>query len=155
VPRAPNPEGYLTPEQLELDPADIKTLSAYLDERRLLTTRLDIRPPAYYWVACRSKLRASPGADQAQVEATVLKRLYHFLNPLKGGPDGAGWPFGRTLYLSDVYQCLQGIPNVQFVRSVELYAVKPGSGPTGQPVESVDVIAHGVVASGTHTVEFV
>ena len=108
IPRVANPQRYVSPEQLELNAVDVQRLDAYLDERRLLTTRLDIRPPAYYWVACKVQLRASPGVDQAEVEAEALTRLYRFLNPLTGGADGKGWPFGRDLFTSDVYQCLQG-----------------------------------------------
>ncbi|MFQ5401118.1 MAG: putative baseplate assembly protein [Anaerolineae bacterium] len=155
VPRVPNPAGYLDPAQLELNEADMAALAAYLDERRLLTTRVDVRAPAYRWVAARVQLRAAPGADQAEVEAEVLARLYRFLNPLTGGPDGKGWPFGRDLFLSDVYQCLQGISNVQFVRNVELFAAAPGGGPQGDAAESLEIVAHGVVASGVHEVEFV
>jgi len=155
VPRVPNPAEYLDPAQLELNEADITALAAYLDERRLLTTRVDVRAPAYRWVAVRAQLRAAPGADQAEVEAEVLVRLYRFLNPLTGGPDGKGWPFGRDLFLSDVYQCLQGISNVQFVRNVELFAAAPGGGPQGDAAESLEIVAHGVVASGVHEVAFV
>ena len=155
IPRVAHPEGYLAPEQLELDQDDVSALKTYLDERRLLTTRLDIRPPAYYWVACRVQLRASPGVPQAEVEADVLQRLYRFLNPLTGGPDGKGWPFGRDLYVSDVYQCLQGMPNVQFIRSVQMYAARPGGAAQGEAVESLEIIAHGVAVSGAHEIEFV
>jgi predicted phage baseplate assembly protein len=155
IPRIVHPEGFLKPEQLELEPEDVKVLTAYLDERRLLTTRLDIRPPAYHWVAVKVKLQAAPGASQAQVEAQVRARLYHFLNPLCGGANGTGWPFGRDLFASDVYQCLQGMPNVQFIRSADLYAAKPGGEAQGEAVESLEVLEHGVIASGLHTVEFV
>lgn len=154
IPRINQPGKYLEPAQLELDAEDVKRLSAVLDERRLLTTRVDLRPPAYYWVSIKAKLRPAPGADPAVVEADVLKRLYSFLNPLTGGPDGKGWPFGRTLYVSDVYQCLQGIPNVQFIRGVEMYSAKPGGEAQGSAVETIEVVAHGVIASGKHTVEF-
>lgn len=155
IPRVPRAAGPLQPEQLELRDEDVKLLTAYLDERRLLTTRVDVRPPAYYWVSVKVQLRAAPGADQAAVEAQVLARLYRFLNPLTGGPDEAGWPFGRDLFASDVYQCLQGIPDVQFIRGVEMYAAQPGGEAKGDPIESLEVIAHGVVASGQHAVEFV
>jgi predicted phage baseplate assembly protein len=155
IPRVARPEGYLDPEQLTLDSNDVEALTAYLDERRLLTTRLDIRPPAYYWVACRVQLRAAPGVAQAEVEGEALRRLYRFLNPLTGGPDGKGWPFGRDLFVSDVYQCLQGLPNVQFIRGVQVYAARPGGAAQGDPVETLEVLAHGVVASGAHQIEFV
>jgi predicted phage baseplate assembly protein len=155
IPRVAQPEGYLEPEALDLDQEHVQALTAYLDERRMLTTRLDIRSPAYYWVACNVQLRIAPGADRDAVEAEVLGRLHRFLNPLVGGASGEGWDFGRDLFVSDVYQSLQGIRNVQFIRSVEMYAAQPGGAPRGDPVESLEVIAHGVIASGTHTVTFV
>jgi hypothetical protein len=135
--------------------ADIATLSSYLDQRRLLTTRLDIRAPAYRWVAVKAQLRATPGTSQEEVEAEVLARLYRFLNPLVGGPQGTGWPFGRDLFVSDVYQSLQNTPNVQFIRGVEMYAAGEGGAAEGKPVESLEVVSHGVIASGIHEVEFI
>jgi predicted phage baseplate assembly protein len=155
IPRLPEPQGYLAPESLALDEDDLLKLRMYMDERRLLTCRLDIRPPAYLWTAVRVQLHASPDVAKADVESEVLTRLYRFLNPLSGGPEGRGWPFGRTLYLSDVYQSLQGVPGVQFVRSVDLFATRPGGAPEGNPVEMIEVIAHGVIASGKHEVRFI
>ena len=155
IPRVPHPEGYLTPKQLELDSSTIAALKIYLDERRLLTTRLDVRSPAYQWVAVKVKLRASPGMDPAKVQAEVLDRLYRFINPLIGGLEGKGWVFNRDLFISDVYQCLQGTPNVQFIRAVEMYKASSSGTPTGDPIESLEVLAHSTLASGKHTVEFV
>jgi predicted phage baseplate assembly protein len=155
IPRMPYPEGFLDPDRLRPKDRDVQALSAYLDERRLLTTQLDVRPPAYIWAAVRAKLRAAPEADQTAVEAEVLNRLYRFLNPLTGGPEGSGWPFGRDLFVSDVYQCLQGMPDVQFIRGVEMYGAQPGGDASGEPVEHLEVLAHGVIASGLHSVEFV
>ena len=155
IPRVPDPAGYLSPEQLTLRDEDVQKLTIFLDERRLLTTRLDIRPPAYQWVAVQVQLRAAPGVDTRLLEAETLARLYRFLNPLTGGPDGEGWSFGRSLFISDVYQCLQGIPNVQFVRSVEMFAARPDGSPQGSAVESLEVVAHGVIASGRHSLKFI
>lgn len=155
IPRVANAAGYLQPAELELAEDDVQALNAYLDERRLLTTRLDIRAPAYRWVAVRVQLRASPGADRDKVRRAVLDRLFHFLNPLTGGAHGGGWPFGRDLFLSDVYQSLQGLSNVQFIRNVQLFPVSPDGAPEGDPVESLEVVTHGVVASARHEVEFV
>ncbi len=155
IPRLPKPEGKLDPQLLTLKPEDVAALSDYLDQRRLLTTRLDIRPPAYQWVSVKVKMRSAPGSDQSTVEQEVLSRLYRYLNPLTGGPDGNGWPFGRHLFISDVYQCLQGVANVLFIRSVEMSSARPDGAPVGDPVESLEVVAHGVIASGNHSVEFV
>jgi len=155
VPRLPDPARYLAPEELELREEDADMLTAYLDERRLLTTRLSVRAPAYRWVAVRVRLRAAPGADESAVEAGVIERLHRLLNPLTGGPEGNGWPFGRDLFVSDVYQSLQGIPDVHFIRGVEMYPARAGGQAEGEPVEELEVVAHGVIVSGRHEVEFI
>ena len=155
VPRLPQPEGYLSPEQLELPGPMINSLKAYLDERRLLTTRLDVRSPSYQWVTVKVKLRANPGADAEEVQSEVLRRLYRFINPLTGGADGKGWPFDRDLYVSDVYQCLQGTPDVQFIRAVEVYKASPSGEASGKPIETLEALAHSTMASGRHELEWV
>lgn len=146
--------GYLSPEELRAPDQEIASLTAYLDEHRLLTTRLNVRVPAYRWVSVRVSLGAAPGADRDRLEEEVLTRLYRYLNPLTGGNEGKGWPFGRDLFVGDVYQCLRDVPDVLFTRQVELFLAEPGGERTGDPVERVDVVAHGVIASGVHTVEF-
>jgi predicted phage baseplate assembly protein len=157
IPHIQDPEQRLRPtaEQLQLNQDDVyQHLSDYLNQRRLLTIRLDIREPVYYWVSVRASVRAVPGANHAQVETTVLNRLYEFLNPLVGGRSGDGWPFGRDLVISDLHQCLQAVPGLQFIRNIEMFITAAGEGPRGDSVESVDVVGHGVIASGVHEVVF-
>ena len=154
IPHVREPYSFLTPEQLEPRDVDIVRLKQHLDARRMITTRLFINAPAYRWVAVRVQTRVREGTETAVAEQ-ILARLYCFLNPLTGGADGKGWPFGRELFVSDVYQCLQGVTDVQFVRNVELFAISPGGGPEGDPVESVELVEHGVIVSGKHEVIFV
>ena len=155
IPRLPSPQSRLEPDQLKLKDEHITALTDFLNERRLLTVRLDVRPPAYYWVAVKVQLHPAPGENKSEVESQVLARLNRFLNPLTGGQEAKGWPFGRDLFLSDVYQCLQGIPNVHFIRSVEMFAAQADGKPQGDPLESLEIVSHGVVASGLHAVEFI
>jgi predicted phage baseplate assembly protein len=155
IPRVPEPVGYLPPEQLELPPAEVEALGAFLDERRLLTAVLNIRPPAYYPVVVRVRLRPMPGAKASAVETNVLERLYRFLNPLIGGPEGTGWPFGRDLYAADVFQCLRSMSDVQFIQGLTLRAADKSGCAHGDPVERVEVQPYGVIVSGKHEVEFV
>jgi predicted phage baseplate assembly protein len=155
VPRVSRPEGYLTAEQLELKSGIITDIKAYLDERRLLTTRLDVRSPAYQWVSVKVKLRAVPGSNAEKLKEEVLGRLYRFINPLTGGADEKGWPFDRDLFLSDVYQCLQGTPNVLFIQAIELYKASGSGAPTGTAIQTLEVLAHSTVASGRHEIEWV
>ena len=50
---------------------------------------------------------------------------------------------------------MQGTPDVLFVRAVEMYAAAEGGGPVGNPLEVINVVAHGVIVSGVHQVEFI
>jgi predicted phage baseplate assembly protein len=155
IPRIERAMRLLSAAELTPDPAAIEQLTQYLDERRLLTVRLSVREPAYRAVAVRVELRATTGANQDGVEAAILARLHTFLNPLTGGVDGTGWPFGRDVYISDIYQALQGVEDILFLRKVEMYASEVAGERTGNAVEFLEVVAHGVVASGVHEVTFV
>jgi predicted phage baseplate assembly protein len=155
IPTILNPAGRLTAKQLEPDKDDIAKLENYLDERRLLTTRLKVGSPEYKSVAVKVKLQTILGVEPRKVEEEVLNRLYRFLNPLTGGQDGKGWPMGQDLLLADVYQCLQGLAHVQFIRGVELFEADDDGRPVGQAVETVEVIGHEMIMSGLHTVEIV
>ena len=148
-------KGYLSPNALNMKQSDIKKVVDYLDERRLLTTRLHVRVPAYRWLSVKVQLGGAPGVSESQVETEVMEQLYEFLNPLTGGLNGDGWEFGRDLFVADVYQALKGMQNIQFIRSVELYVASPGGKRMGQPLDVVDVVSHGTIVSGVHEIEFV
>jgi hypothetical protein len=53
----------------------------------------------------------------------VEARLFDFINPLIGGQNGDGWPFGRDLFPADVMSVVLSVPGVSFVRSVRLFPV--------------------------------
>ncbi|MGB1253901.1 MAG: putative baseplate assembly protein [Candidatus Promineifilaceae bacterium] len=155
VPQPPNPAGPLREDELQLDPDIVRVLRDYLDERRLLTMRLDVRQPAYAWAAVRVQCKPDPSMNPADVEIEIFERLYRFLNPLTGGRNGDGWEFGRNVYLTDIFHCLQGLTNVQFIREVELFNANPSGAMRGKAVDMIEIVGHGCVASGIHVVEFI
>jgi predicted phage baseplate assembly protein len=85
-------------------PGLLRTVCAYLDQRRLITTELYVLPPTYVPVAVAVEVVATDDADVAQVQQDVENAIANFLNPLVGGSDGQGWPFGGTIYYSDLYR---------------------------------------------------
>lgn len=155
VPKVRYPEGYIAADELRLSAEDLQTLTAYLEERRLLTTRVNARMPGYRWAAVRVTAAPKPGVDAADAETAILKRLYRFLNPLTGGKDGRGWPFGRDLVDTEVSGALQDIPEVLFINKVELFVAAPNGQKVNadDPRTKIDVVSHGLVASGIHEVE--
>lgn len=120
----------------------------YIDKRRLLTAVFEIGEPTYVQVSVEARIKARPNVDRSAVARDARERLEAFLNPLVGGPDGAGWPFGRSLYISEVYAILQATPGVEYLEQVVLRLDDPT--PTAQPV--VEVPADGLIISGEHQI---
>lgn len=156
LPQLDSPEGRI--RQADLSPSDDlrAAVTAYLDERRVLGTDLEVRAPRYVWVSAQVRLRLAARADPAQV-ADVQRRaeaeLYRYLNPYVGGPQGTGWPFGRDLYLSEIYGLLQRLPAVEFVEEVQIGVVEPdGSGAPQPAPPRLAVPRDGLICSGEHRV---
>lgn len=110
-------------EDLELDdfalpPRMIRQVSEYLDERRILGSTIEIGTPFYQGVTIAAMVTARPGRPAATVRERVIDALYQFLNPLKGGPDGGGWPFEADLNAAAVYQMLEAVEGVERVDEV-------------------------------------
>jgi predicted phage baseplate assembly protein len=96
----------------------LRTVCAYLDQRRLLTTELYVTKPSYQRVEIRSEVIAQDNADLAEVKQGIEQSLLDYFHPLRGGEDGLGWPFGGTIYYSRVNQRCFMIPGVQSVASL-------------------------------------
>lgn len=86
-----------------------------LDPARLITTRIHVVRPRFVTVSIAITLVPRHGADSKWLQNEAVRRLENFFDALHGGFDGAGWPFGRNVYLSEVYQLLNGIPGVDYV----------------------------------------
>ncbi len=154
VPRIPNMIGPIAPQSLSLTTDLRDRITAYLDERRLLGVRLEVGPPAYQWVDVDVRFRPAVGASADEVRQRVEDRLYAFLNPITGGQDGEGWPFGRTLFLADIMAVLLPIRGVDFVRAVHIYPVGYVNGKfvRGDEASEVAVPEIATIASYHHDV---
>lgn len=51
------------------------------------------------------------------VTNAVVAALYTFLDPMIGGSDGNGWPFGRPVYISEIYEVIDNVEGVDYVKS--------------------------------------
>jgi predicted phage baseplate assembly protein len=154
IPYIPNLQGLISPESLELADEVREAIQSYLDERRLLSTRMEVTSPLYQWVETEVHLRVADHYDAEKVRAAVEARLFEFINPLTGGTDGNGWPFGRDLFTSDVMAPLLAVPGVNFVRSVKFYPINYNRRQFTRGAESQEIRlpSHGVVVSYQHTI---
>ncbi len=123
----------------------LASVAAYLNRRRILGTRVEVAGPTYVEVRVRARVQACPGVDRAALLARLRDALDRFFHPLHGGPDGGGWPFGRDVYGSEVYQVLDQTEGSDHVLSLELI------GPDGEPrCDNLCLPPDGLPAAGDH-----
>jgi predicted phage baseplate assembly protein len=94
----------------------------YLNRRRILGNRIEVVGPVYTKVTVRAQAQSQTGADPARVRQDILQSLHDFFDPLLGGPEKTGWPFGRDIYRSEVLHIIDSVPGVENVIALELIA---------------------------------
>jgi len=78
------------------DPGTLAAVRDRLEAARLVTTELFVGPARYRPVSLIVAVEADP-LDPAALERRLADHLRRFLDPLTGGDDGDGWPFGEPL----------------------------------------------------------
>jgi len=69
-------------------------------------------------VALGAVIRTHPDASFGAVQARAIEKLQQYFKPFPGGgPHGEGWPFGRTIYLSEVYALLEQVEGVDYIQN--------------------------------------
>ena len=142
----------------------ISQVREYLRARCTPTLLLQVTEPEWVEVTIRATVIPTSLEVAAQLPALVTLTLERFLHPLTGGFAGQGWPFGRRPHLSDLYACLEHIPEVDRVQSLsvrntpslkDLDPVQPGETPEeegGVAVLPREKRNRFLIYSGIHTV---
>jgi predicted phage baseplate assembly protein len=129
-------------------------VSAELDERRVLGTRLVVAPAHYEWVSAQVFLRIPPGGDERHEAAEAVAALHRFLHPLCGGPEGRGWPFGHSVTAGELLSAVQHRLGVHVPEAVRLYKVDRSTGARLDAWSNrIDLGAGALPFSVGHTVE--
>ncbi|MDB9377641.1 putative baseplate assembly protein, partial [Nodularia sphaerocarpa CS-585A2] len=126
----------------------------YLDERRLLGVQVQLQEPEYIGVSIQTEVILEPTYDNPLARAEILRNLrislYKYLNPLTGGMEGKGWPFGRPVYTSDIIALMQQTQGVRYLGAVLLFPIRK-QGDTwrrqSSPEQVIDPGAQGLVCS--------
>ena len=140
------PVGHPTPSSV-LNEA----VSRYLQRRRVIGTRVVVAGPTYLQVAVSVTVQAGSKVSKSALQLRIVKALNQFLDPLVGGPDGKGWPFGRDVYDAEIMQVINGVTGVDHIVSLSLMA-----GGSCQPqCGNVCLSRTWLVEAGTHQIEVV
>jgi hypothetical protein len=87
--------------------------------------RLQISEPVYVEVSVETTIVTTSIDAVPVIESEALYQLEEFLHPLTGGFEGEGWDFGKAPCLSDFFNLLENIPDVDHVDKLEV-KVKSG-----------------------------
>jgi hypothetical protein len=123
-------------------------IATYLNDRRMIGTRVEVAGPIYLEVAVQATVQSYTGQDPARVQAAVIAAINALFDPLTGGPDGTGWPFGRDVYRAEVMQTIVATPGVDHVVSLALI---PGA--CSAQCGNVCLKPTWLVTPGQHTIE--
>jgi predicted phage baseplate assembly protein len=117
--------------KLALGPLLARQIETHLEPYRLLTTTVRVREPRYLGVKVSAEIVTTDYSDPEVVRANVRRSLREFISPLDVsdadhardellGPRWEGWPFGRSLFISELYALIQRAPGVKHVLEVRL-----------------------------------
>lgn len=145
----------------------LRAVAQYLERRRLVTTELHVIGPDYTTVAVQATLHTTPDVVARDLISLATQSLNDFLDPLTGGPDGAGWPMGRAVYRTEILARLNALPGVLYVDGVSLQSTNSDSDAAAPACCSccrqtakalsaacgnVEICPHGLVTSGQHQI---
>ncbi len=158
LPRVDPPDRKLTNDELVPTEELFAEVGAYVDERRLIGTTVELAPMKLRGMSVVVNLQAEPRTDLGRIEEQVSYALYTYLNPLVGGRldgIGEGWELGRALNQGELYGIVHGVPGVDFVKILRVYETDMASGkqeakPAGTHIQ---LEADETIASGTHIVK--
>ncbi len=153
VPAVPSDgEGRVRFEALVPTTTTLAAVAAYLDLRRVIGARVVVEPPRYQGITIVARVRCRHGADPQVVHERSVAALYGYFHPLSGGPDGAGWPFGRPVHVGEVYAVLQRLDGVELIEDARLFAADPITAERGQAVQRIEMDPGSLVFSFEHQV---
>jgi predicted phage baseplate assembly protein len=98
----------------------IAAVERSLDPARPVTTELHVVGPAYVPVTVTATLHTA--APDPALPAAAQAALDAFFDPITGGPDGTGWPFGRGILKTDLLDILAGLGGVRYVDGLGISA---------------------------------
>lgn len=126
----------------------LKNVGRHLGAHSLVSTNLSVVGPEFVEVTVKAAVRIDPRSGAETVRAGVADALRQFLHPLTGGHDGAGWPFGRPVYKTEIYQLIEGVSGVACVERVSL----SGKSCDSSRADRITLRKIGLVYSGEHEI---
>ena len=117
--RSPAVPSIGTPPPLPSDGL-LRLVCDYIDQRRLLTTEVFVLAPTYVPLQVQLQVVIDDNADSRRVKEDVELALRNYFDPLLGGDEGTGWPFGGALRYAKIVQRVFKVDGVDSVPDLRL-----------------------------------
>jgi hypothetical protein len=99
----------------------LRRVKAFLDERRLVTVKVNVERPQYREISVAIDVVRSPQGSGERLRRDIELALRKFLHPIHGGRDASGWGFGRNILKVDLYHVAEEVDGVDFVDRLQIY----------------------------------
>lgn len=125
----------------------IRRVQSFISSRCPVNATVLVVGPSFVQVNVQAEIAVASMDKAREAVVKVRQALSGFLHPLTGGFDRKGWEFGREPHRSDLYQLIDGIPEVDHVHTLTVQT-------TEEPAGSRKTGGH-LVYSGTHIIDVV
>ena len=120
-------------------------IEAFLDRRRLITTRLNYENPTLAAVSLNVRVVIDSDREVASTRLSVEQTLGDYLHALSGGDDGEGWPLSASIRRSKLFRLIEELDGVDHVAMLTLSPANPQGdveiGPQSLPVlDSLSIV---------------
>jgi hypothetical protein len=106
-------------------------------------------PPLYVEVLVEAEVMVKAKSAPAEVKKRVEQALGVFLDPLRGGAQKTGWPFGRSIYRSELANRIERVDGVECLVRLHLQT----RGGTVRTDGDVDIPKIALVCPGQFRIE--
>ena len=148
-------DGRLKLDQLTPPDETLIAIKRRLDETRVIGSRVLIETPAYQGIRVNATLRARPRMNLDDLKQVAEDALHTYFDPISGGPDGGGWPFGRPVNIGEVYSILQGLRGTEYIEEAQLLPIDLETMEPDPEATRIDIEPNTLILSCDHDITVV
>jgi len=101
----------------------------YLQNRRLVSTTLHVVGPSFVKIDVSADIVLTENAEAMRTIESAVQSIREYFDPVAGGPEGSGWPPGRSFHRSELYQLLEMTDGVDHVERTSILVAGNPSAP--------------------------
>jgi len=97
----------------------LKTVKNYLDERKLIGTKVVTEAFVYKEISIKINLAFKESIrESSDIKNKIIRNIKIFFHPVSGGSDKKGWGSGRDILKNDIFYILEKIEEVDFIMEI-------------------------------------